>query len=108
MASRRLEIVLHSANDLYDVKHFGTMDPYAMLWVAEGGRGVVSEQCKTEVAKKAGSCPVWNYPMRFQLESRKNSYILFCEIKHGGKLFDRKIGEVQVPFTDLLAGDASR
>ncbi|XP_022023715.1 protein SRC2-like [Helianthus annuus] len=91
MASRRLEIVLHSANDLYDVKHFGTMDPYAMLWVAEGGRGMVSEQCKTEVAKKVGSCPVWNYPMRFQLKPTNNSYILFCEIKH-----------------DLLAGDASR
>ncbi|KAM0069632.1 putative C2 domain-containing protein [Helianthus debilis subsp. tardiflorus] len=106
MESRRLEIVLHSAKDLYNVKHFGTMDPYAMVWFAGGG--MVSEIRTTAVARKAGSCPVWEFSMEYEAVPMKNDYILFCEIQHDGKLLDRKIGEVQVPFTELLAGDASR
>ncbi|KAJ0451873.1 putative C2 domain-containing protein [Helianthus annuus] len=105
MESRTLEIVLHSAKDLYDVKFFGTMDPYATLWIDGGGGGAqeVFKQYKTNVAKKAGTCPVWDYRMEFQLHSMSSNYSLFCEIQHDGKLFDRMIGEVQVPFKDLLA-----
>ncbi|KAD4586162.1 hypothetical protein R6Q59_035491 [Mikania micrantha] len=102
-----LEITLHSAKNLYDVKNFGTMDPYAMIWITGGG--VKSEIYKTNVAKNAGSCPVWDYHILFKLaEPMINDYILFCEIQHDSKLFDRKIGEVQVPFTELLAGDCPR
>ncbi|KAJ0693833.1 putative acting on peptide bonds (peptidase) [Helianthus annuus] len=105
MESRTLEIVLHSAKDLYDVKFFGTMDPYATLWIDGGGGGAqeVFKQYKTNVAKKAGTCPIWDYRMEFQLHSMSSNYSLFCEIQHDGKLFDRMIGEVQVPFKDLLA-----
>ncbi|KAM0056048.1 putative C2 domain-containing protein [Helianthus debilis subsp. tardiflorus] len=102
MESRTLEIVLHSAKDLYDVKFFGTMDPYATLWIDVVGGGA-QEVFKSKVAKKAGTCPVWDYRMEFQLHSMNSNYSLFCEIKHDGKLFDRMIGEVQVPFKDLLA-----
>ncbi|KAI3703345.1 hypothetical protein L1987_73342 [Smallanthus sonchifolius] len=106
MESRRLEIVLHSAKDLHDVKHFGTMDLYAKVWYVGGGKA--SETHTTPVAKKCGSFPVWEFPMEFDLVPMKTDNVLFCEIQHDGKLFDRKIGEVQVPFKDLLAGDGSR
>ncbi|KAD4586163.1 hypothetical protein R6Q59_035490 [Mikania micrantha] len=106
-SSRELEIVLHSAKSLYDVKNFGTMDPYAMVWITR--EGVKSDIYKTNVAKNAGSCPVWDYPILFKLvEPMINDYILFCEIQHDSKLFDRKIGELQVPLTELLAGDGPR
>lgn len=105
-SSRKLELILHSANDLQDVKVFGTMDPYATIWIAEGG--IVSKTHKTDVAKKAGSFPVWNHRMVFNVNyPLKTNCILFCEINHDGKLLDRKIGEVQVPLTEFLAGDGS-
>ncbi|KAI3828998.1 hypothetical protein L1987_03111 [Smallanthus sonchifolius] len=106
MESCRLEIVLHSAKDLCNVKHFGTMDLYAKVWFAGGG--IVSETRTTPTAKNSGSCPVWEFPMEFDSVPMKTDNVLFCEIQHDGKLFDRKIGEVQVPFKDLLAGDGSR
>ncbi|KAL8231970.1 hypothetical protein R6Q57_001748, partial [Mikania cordata] len=106
-SSNNLEIVLHSAKNLFDVKFFGTMDPYAMIWIT--GSGVMSEIYKTNVAKKAGSCPVWDYPILFKIDPMMiKNYTLFCEIQHDGKLSDRMIGEVQVPFTELLAGDGPR
>ncbi|KAD4586164.1 hypothetical protein E3N88_23765 [Mikania micrantha] len=105
-SSNNLEIVLHSAKNLFDVKNFGTMDPYAMIWITGGG--VMSEIYKTNVAKNAGSCPVWDYPILLKVDPMIKNYTLFCEIQHHGKLIDRKIGEVQVPFTELLAGDGSR
>lgn len=105
MESHKLEITLHSAKGLLDVKFFGTMDPYAIVWIA--GDGKESKPRTTAVAKKGASSPIWNCPMQFNLVPMDNNYILFCEIKHDGKLFDRKIGQVQVPFADLLAGNAS-
>ncbi|KAI3703346.1 hypothetical protein L1987_73343 [Smallanthus sonchifolius] len=106
MESRRLEIVLHSAKDLCDVKRFGTMDLYANVWFAGGG--IVSETRKTPIAQNSGSCPVWEFPIEFDSVPMKTDNVLFCEIQHDGTLFDRKIGEVQVPFKDLLDGDGSR
>ncbi|KAL8251796.1 hypothetical protein R6Q59_035489 [Mikania micrantha] len=106
-SSNNLEIVLHSANNLFDVKFFGTMDPYAMIWITRGGV-IMSKIYKTDVAKKAGSCPVWDYPILFKIDPMIKNYTLFCEIQHDGTLIDRKIGEVQVPFTELLAGDGPR
>ncbi|XP_076909645.1 uncharacterized protein LOC143566998 [Bidens hawaiensis] len=106
MESCKLEIVLHSAVDLLDVKVFGTMDPYAMLWITNSYGGLSSVQYKISVAQNAGCNPVWNSSMQFEVGSMTNSYNLFCEINHDGTLFDRKIGEVRVPFTNLLAGNA--
>ncbi|KAI3729326.1 hypothetical protein L6452_17982 [Arctium lappa] len=105
MESHKLEIILHSAKDLFDVKFFGTMDPYAVVWIA--GDGKESKPRTTAVAKKGASSPIWNCPMQFNDVPMQNNYTLFCEIKHDGKLFDRDIGNVQVPFADLLAGNGS-
>ncbi|KAK1418943.1 hypothetical protein QVD17_28096 [Tagetes erecta] len=107
METHKLEIILHSAKDLHVDKHLGTMDPYANVWFSGGG--MTSAVRKTTVAKNANSCPVWEFPMEFNVVFPiKDDYILFCEIQHERKLLDRKIGEVQVSFKDLLAGDASR
>ncbi|MFS7974442.1 putative C2 domain-containing protein [Helianthus anomalus] len=110
MESLTLEIVLHSAKDLYNVKFFGTMYPYATLWIDGGGGGAqeVFKQYKTKVAKKAGTCPVWDYHMEFQLHYMNSSYSLFCEIQHNGKWFDRMIREVQVPLKDLTSKQKAR
>nr|GEX14015.1 hypothetical protein [Tanacetum cinerariifolium] len=105
MESCKLEIVVQSAKALADVKIFGTMDPYVVVWISGGGKQW--QERKTHVAKKGGSCPVWNSSMDFHVSSMDNSYTLFCEILHDGKLFDRNIGQVQVPFRDLLSGKAS-
>ncbi|KAK1432253.1 hypothetical protein QVD17_09148 [Tagetes erecta] len=68
---------------------------------------MVSKTCTTDVAKKAGSCPVWNHRMVFNVNPLKKDCILFCEMHHDGKLSNRKIGEVQVPLSEFLAGDGS-
>ncbi|PWA85242.1 calcium-dependent lipid-binding (CaLB domain) family protein [Artemisia annua] len=105
MKFSKLEIVLHSGKSLDDVKIFGTMDPYVVVWISGGGKE--TKALKTEVAKRGGCFPVWNYSMHFNISSTNNNYILFCEIKHAGHIVDRDIGQVQIPFKDLLAGDAS-
>ncbi|KAI3678254.1 hypothetical protein L6452_37539 [Arctium lappa] len=105
MVSQKLKIILHSAKGLSQLHVLGTMDPYAVVWIA--GDGKDTKPCKTAVARNAASSPVWDCPMEFDVFPIHNNHILFCEIKHDGKLIDKKIGEVQVPFTDLLAGDAS-
>ncbi|KAJ0890895.1 putative C2 domain superfamily protein [Helianthus annuus] len=67
-----------------------------------GERRRSSNKYKTKVTKKAGTCPVWDYRMEFQLHYMNSSYSVFCEIQHDGKWFDRMIREVQVPFKELL------
>lgn len=62
---------------------------------------------KTNIAKEGSSDPVWEYPIDFGNVSMNKDYILFIEIKHDGMVHDREIGVVQVPFADLLTGDAS-
>ncbi|PWA55883.1 protein SRC2 [Artemisia annua] len=79
------------------------MDPYVVVWISGGGKD--TKPLKTEVAKRGGSFPVWNYSMDFNISSMNNNYTLFCEIKHDGHMVDRNIGQVQIPFKDLLAGD---
>ncbi|PWA42155.1 calcium-dependent lipid-binding (CaLB domain) family protein [Artemisia annua] len=103
MESCKLEIVLHSGKSLNNIKNFGTMDPYVVVWISGGGKD--TKPLKTEVAKRGGSFPVWNYSMDFNISSMNNNYTLFCEIKHDGHMVDRNIGQVQIPFKDLLAGD---
>ncbi|GJR53060.1 SRC2-like protein [Tanacetum coccineum] len=78
MESCKLEIVVHSGKGLTDVKHFGTMDPYVLVWLAGENE-----------------------------QSQYKNYTLFCEIKHDGTFFDRDIGQVQVHLKDLLAGGDS-
>ncbi|XP_076909655.1 protein SRC2-like [Bidens hawaiensis] len=106
MESCKLEIILHSAKDLFDVKIFGTMDPYALLCITRLDRSMTSDLYKTNVAKGAGPYPVWEYRMQFEVVSMNNSDILICQIKHDGTLFDRDIGEVIMPLSHLLAGNA--
>ncbi|KAI3703347.1 hypothetical protein L1987_73344 [Smallanthus sonchifolius] len=99
-------MVVHSAKDLCNVKHFGIMDLYAKVWYVGGG--MVSETHTTPVAKNCGSCPVWEFPMEYDSVPMKTDNVLFCEIQHDGTFFNRKIGVVKVPFKDLLAQDGSR
>ncbi|KAL7587548.1 protein SRC2 [Lactuca sativa] len=105
MESAELTLVIHYAKDLKDVKHFGTMDPYAVVWIA--GYGKESQKITTPVAEKAGCYPEWNYSVKFHIVPVKREYSLFIQIKHEGAMFDRYIGEVEVPFADLLDADAS-
>ncbi|GKE56275.1 calcium-dependent lipid-binding family protein [Tanacetum coccineum] len=97
----KLEIVIHSGKGLTEVKHFGTMDPYVLVWLA--GENEQSPVYKTKTAIKGATCPVWNSRVKFNIASRYKNYTLFCD----GTYFDRDIGQVQVRLRDLLAGGVS-
>lgn len=101
----KLDIMVHKAKGLKNITLFGSMDPYAVVWIVKDDdfkqKGRLLAR-KTNIAKKGASSPVWNYPFEFNLLPSHNHYTLFCEIRHRGKLFDRKIGEVQVPLSRLL------
>ncbi|CAH1445291.1 unnamed protein product [Lactuca virosa] len=99
-STKRLEVVLHSGRGLRDVKHLRPMDPYAKVWIA--GDGKESKQ-RTPIARKGACNPKWECCMHFDISSVSTDYILFFQIKHSGTLCDRRIGEVQVRFADLLA-----
>ncbi|KAL4578803.1 hypothetical protein LXL04_014934 [Taraxacum kok-saghyz] len=103
-SAKTLEVVLHYGTDLRDVKHLSPMDPYAIVWVAVAGAGKESKQT-TPIAKNGACNPKWECCMRFNIISMSTDYTLFFQIKHCGILFDRRVGEVQVRFADLLAGD---
>ncbi|CAI9266103.1 unnamed protein product [Lactuca saligna] len=96
MESADLTLFIHYANDLKDVKHFGTMSPYVVVWIA--GYGMESQKITTPVAEKAGCYPEWEYPVKFHIVPVKREYSLFIQIKHDGTMFDRHIGEVEVRF----------
>ncbi|GKB29167.1 retrovirus-related pol polyprotein from transposon TNT 1-94 [Tanacetum coccineum] len=106
MVSCNLEIVIHSGKGLTDVKHFGTMDPYVLVWLT-GENEQSSPVHKTQTARKGAACSVWNSRVKINIPSKFTSYTLFCEIKHDGTFFDRDIGQVQVRLRDLLAGGFS-
>lgn len=78
------------------------MDPYAKVWI--DGEGTKSTHI-TKTAIKGDADPVWESYMDFGYVSVNKNNLLFIEIKHDGKIFDREIGLVKVPFSDLLAGD---
>ncbi|KAI3499027.1 hypothetical protein L1887_34819 [Cichorium endivia] len=105
MESAKLQIVLHCGKDLSDVKHLTPMDPYAIVWIAGDGK---ESKHITPIAENGACNPEWEFSMDFYIVSMNPEYTLFFEIIHDGALFDRKIGEVQVPFSDLLATDAPR
>ncbi|GJS48270.1 calcium-dependent lipid-binding family protein [Tanacetum coccineum] len=94
MESCKLEIFIHSGKGLTDVKHFGTMDPYVLVWLA--GEYERSPVYRTQTAIKGASCPVWNLRVEFNIASRHKNYTLFCEIKHDGTFLDRDIGQVRI------------
>lgn len=100
MEAAELTLVIHYAKDLKDVKYFGTMDPYAVVWIA--GCGNESKKVATPRAEKGGCYPEWQYTIKFHLVPVMREYSLFIQIKHEGKMFDRHIGEVEIPFADLL------
>nr|GEZ23939.1 hypothetical protein [Tanacetum cinerariifolium] len=105
MESCKLEIVIHSGKGLIDVKHFGTMNPYVLVWLA--GENEQSPVYQTKTAIKGATCPVWNSRVKFNIASRYKNYILFCDIKHDGTYLDRDIGQVLVRLGNLLAGGDS-
>ncbi|KAI3516049.1 hypothetical protein L1887_14958 [Cichorium endivia] len=107
MESVALTLNIHSAKDLKDVKYFGKMDPYAVVWVA-GNYGEKSEKVTTPVSRKGGCFPKWDYPIEFHIIPMKTEYTLCIKIKHDGTMRDRHIGKVEVPFADLLAPNASK
>ncbi|GKD71716.1 SRC2-like protein [Tanacetum coccineum] len=105
MESCKLEIVIHSGKGLTDVKHFGTMDPYVLVWLT--GENEQSPVYKTKTATKGATCPLWDSCVKFNIASIHKYYTLFCSIKHDGTFFDRDIGQVQVRLRDLLTkGDS--
>ncbi|KAL7596196.1 hypothetical protein Lser_V15G29575 [Lactuca serriola] len=104
MESAKLEIVIHCAKGLKNVKHLSSMNPYAAVWIA--GDGELSKPQETHVAEKGHCNPTWECSMHFNIISINTKSILCFKIIHRGLLTKRKIGEVQVPFTVLLAGDA--
>ncbi|KAI3516050.1 hypothetical protein L1887_14959 [Cichorium endivia] len=106
MEPAELTVVIKNGKDLKDVKHLGTMDPYAVVWIA--GCGKESEKVTTPVSQKRGCYPEWDYPIKFHIFPMKTDYSLFIQIKHDGTMFDRHIGEVEVPFADLLKPNASK
>ncbi|KAL7585646.1 hypothetical protein Lser_V15G44583 [Lactuca serriola] len=107
MESVKLELILHSAQGLNNVKKMGTMDPYAVIWIAGNNS---DSKVKTNTAKNSGSNPVWDAHVEFNIEhdaSMQENLILVCEIKHSGTVVDRNIGKVQVPLKHLLSVGAS-
>ncbi|KAL4560069.1 hypothetical protein LXL04_032217 [Taraxacum kok-saghyz] len=110
MESMKLELILHSAQGLNNIKKMGTMNPYALIWIAGGNTGSDSK-FKTNIAKNGGSNPVWDDALiEFEIEqdaSMQENLILVCEIKHNGTVLDRTIGQVQVPLKHLCSEDAS-
>ncbi|KAI3780039.1 hypothetical protein L2E82_09897 [Cichorium intybus] len=93
MECAELTLVIHYAKDLKDVKHLGTMDPYAVVWIA--GYGKESEKVTTPVSQKRGCYPEWDYSIKFHIVPMKREYSLFIQIKHDGTIIDRHIGEVE-------------
>ncbi|KAI3508882.1 hypothetical protein L1887_23902 [Cichorium endivia] len=103
----KLELILHSAQGLNNVKKMGTMDPYAVIWIAGNSS---DSKVKTNTAKNGGSNPVWDALFEFNIEqdaTMQENLVLVCEIKHSGTVVDRNIGQVQVPLKHLLSEDAS-
>lgn len=105
MESSKLQIILHCGRGLTDVKSFGTMNPYVIVWVAKDGEKL-SKLVNTDVSQKGASSPVWECPIEYDdVTSIDKSSTLLLEIKHNGKWFDRDIGQVEVPFKDFLTGE---
>ncbi|KAL4566561.1 hypothetical protein LXL04_030678 [Taraxacum kok-saghyz] len=102
MASKKLKLVIHSANDLNNVKLMGTMNPYAMVSITGG-----TSRFRTSTVTNGGSNPVWNSFMEFSIDEDACTQVVMVEMFHNGTAFDRPIGQVQVSLEDLLLGHAS-
>ncbi|GJW52876.1 calcium-dependent lipid-binding family protein [Tanacetum coccineum] len=75
MESCKLEIVVHSGKGLTDVKHFGTMDPYILVWLT--GEYEMSPVYRTQTAIKGATCPVWNFRVKFIIASRSGENVSY-------------------------------
>lgn len=100
-------VTIHSAEGLKNVKHISAMNPYVIVGIMNND--VNSKSVRTITKVNGGSNPVWEKVIEFVVTrdpSMLTSYQLVCDIKHEGKLGDRCIGQVKVPFEHFLNGDA--
>ncbi|GJX31530.1 calcium-dependent lipid-binding family protein [Tanacetum coccineum] len=88
----KLEIVIHSGKGLTDVKSFGTMNPYVLVWLA--GENEQSPVYQTKTVIKGATCPVWNSRVKFNIASR-GEILLSHKISVGENVVDMKSIETE-------------
>lgn len=101
--NRELEVTVLSAQNLRDVNRFGTMNPYAVLWIDSNSKA------STHVAEHGGRNPSWNCVVRMlckeTLFGRAAKAKLVIEVFDYKRSSHKKVvGTADVLLSELQAG----
>lgn len=100
MDNRIVEINVISARDLKNVNLFSKIQVYVV--VSLSGDTKEKQEAKTSVDREGGTCPSWNFPMKFAIDesaAESNRLTLVFKLCCGGA---KHLGEVHVPVKELL------
>ncbi|XVF13814.1 hypothetical protein REPUB_Repub09cG0000500 [Reevesia pubescens] len=109
MESSSIELKVISGKDLKAFNFFQKLSVYALVSIASDDDKKVDQrrQKRTPTDREGDGNPEWNHTIRFEVSKTLfqdcvNVFIHF-ELRHEGAMFgDKTIGEVDVPFKDLI------
>lgn len=104
MECRPLEITVASGKDLKDVNVFGKMDLYCVVSI-KGDPHKSKQKQKTHVHKDCGPNPLWNFPMKFNIDeaaAQQNRLQIKFKLLAERMMGDKEVGVVSVPVKELL------
>ncbi|KAM7279202.1 hypothetical protein ACFE04_006336 [Oxalis oulophora] len=109
-SSCNIELKVMYAKDVTAFNFFQPLNVYVVVSIInkDHPEKVLVKEQRTAADKEGDGNPEWNHEMKFDLnhhdwlEDYKDLFLLFS-FKHEGVMFgDKDIGEVHVPFTDLI------
>ncbi|XP_009589618.1 protein SRC2 homolog [Nicotiana tomentosiformis] len=106
MEWRPFDITVLSADGIKNVNLFYPMDVYVEVSIF----GYAKNKKKSFVDKKGGTCPRWNYPMKFTLDEpslTKPDLSLFFRLRSNRFFGDKDIGIVTIPIQELFTDSTS-
>lgn len=119
MESTLVELKLISCKDLKSFNFFQKLSVYALVSIAtctedDDGKKVnqqQQQQQRTPTDKEGDGNPEWNHKLQFEVSKTLfhdcDNVFIYFDLRHQGVMFgDKTIGQVHVPFKDIIIQDS--